>query len=1608
MNKLILPLVLATLLSVTTGLRAAPTNAGTINIGTVAVNTNTGFFLDSNYAELTNGGIRVGYFSESEAQIKALVSGWSDSAVFNNTNGTTTEYSTATYSHYEQLNSLFTQVGTGGSNGSTVSGWNFSTNGTIAGTSTGVSSSIVPAGTQLYVWAFNILSYTSADFNGTTQWGLFTGESSWLAPSAGTISLDLAQVAPSGVVIGSDLGSLGSGSPKVNSVALAPEPATWGLLLCAVFLLSIVGFRRGRLAKFFHTGALLLILNCGAQAQNDTNAVFVTFLGTQTASSNIPNQISITNVGGGWNYSAAAQYVGTNWNQFLKPATPIGDGSGNSTLNSTVYFQTVSNSVLKNPAGSNTTITLSGTMTITRQDSSATRTEPNSTSGSPTNSSLNPPGLNDNGWRIYRYENYTTWTFANLVTNSNYLLFVYGAYLNGVNHAGCYVRLTNSNIFDVGQSFLDVQGTTDGNVFQNAAGVISPVPSAPAGLVCSNSNFSTWGVIPAVSDVNGKIIFNMTRPGVSSSYSTIATNSSENSTTASTGGYWLNGFQLIPYPISAITAQPSSAPSVTSGSTASLSVTATNWYTNSNITYQWQLNGTNLTNGITGTGSTISGATSATLNVSNAGSSDAGTYTVVVSNPGGSVTSSNSVLAVSSSIIAPSIVTQPATTNVSAGSTASLSVSANGTAPLAYQWQWSTDGTNFSNIGSNNAILSITNAQIVNSGYYNVTITNSAGSVISSNAVLTITQNQITNQPTGGLYTNGASNTLSVSVAANPPPSFQWQLSTDGYHYTNITGGTGSSLPLTVSSSNSGFFRVVASNSVGATTSSVVYSGIASTTLGTPTLSPANNAVSVNRDTPFKLTFSGPPMVGSSGTIRVYNAANNALVASYNLGTMTIAPGTYQSGTNAPYTIFHQTTKSINGNSVTYTPIISLGSQPGPTNFPITPAGYNSNTAIITLPASTTLSYGTSYYVQMDPGVFVDTNGAAYPGISDTTSWTFTVKAAGPTNGTTSIVVGNDGTTTDFSTLEGAAEFVPTSNTTPTTVTIHQGFYPEVVYWKSPYVTIQGQGRTNTVIAFINNNYVNPSTATRPVMDVVTSHVTLQDLTIYNLTPFNGSQAESIYTYGSSLSLVRVGLYSYQDTLLANAGSLFVSDSYIEGNVDYMWGTAATFIQRSDLRENANDAGAIAGYSQARNASNGYGFSFVNCTLDAYPGITNNSSSLSRSFSAEYPFNQTAYINCRMGPHIEPAGWQLYDGTGVTSQLWEYQSRDLSNNLLTSSVLTNRPTYNRSFSVNGTKIVYTPAQNNSPDVLANGQISAALAAIMTNSTQILGWTPSSSPDAVITPTSNAIMIYQGSSFTDPGATVVDPADGTLSIALGNGTVDPTTIGSYTVTYGYTNSLRIPAPPATMTVTVAAIPTASISFSGTNVPYNGNPRPVAITTTPSNVAVAVTYNGSATAPTAVGAYAVNASVTASNYQGSNSTTLTIYDARALWRQAFYGTTSNSGNAADSADPYGTGLSNLQNYTLGNNPTLPATNPLGNTTSSNGLFNLSFTAVPAGNGVGYAGLTRYYALESSTNPAGPVWSSISGYDSIAASNQTVSFSTNTTNFTNWFVRIRAWLQ
>jgi len=135
-----------------------------------------------------------------------------------------------------------------------------------------------------------------------------------------------------------------------------------------------------------------------------------------------------------------------------------------------------------------------------------------------------------------------------------------------------------------------------------------------------------------------------------------------------------------------------------------------------NVSYQWQFNGTN-----------ISGATNATLTLSSVNSTDNGNYDVVISNANGTVTS----LAASFAVAQPPLIdfTSPQTTNVNwinQNETLSVSASAVGQLdyPLSYQWQF--NGTNIS--GATNSAYSIYNIIPTNEGSYTVIVTNALGS----------------------------------------------------------------------------------------------------------------------------------------------------------------------------------------------------------------------------------------------------------------------------------------------------------------------------------------------------------------------------------------------------------------------------------------------------------------------------------------------------------------------------------------------------------------------------------------------------------------------------------------------------------------------------------------------------------------------------------------------------------------------------------------------------------------------------------------------------------------------------------------------------------------
>jgi hypothetical protein len=93
----------------------------------------------------------------------------------------------------------------------------------------------------------------------------------------------------------------------------------------------------------------------------------------------------------------------------------------------------------------------------------------------------------------------------------------------------------------------------------------------------------------------------------------------------------------------------------------------------------------------------------------------------------------------------PAIVTPPASQTVDAGATADFTVTATGSTPLSYSWQW--NGVPMA--GASTATLSLTNTTTKSQGSYDVVVTNVYGSVTSSIAILTVTTNACAPVPPG-------------------------------------------------------------------------------------------------------------------------------------------------------------------------------------------------------------------------------------------------------------------------------------------------------------------------------------------------------------------------------------------------------------------------------------------------------------------------------------------------------------------------------------------------------------------------------------------------------------------------------------------------------------------------------------------------------------------------------------------------------------------------------------------------------------------------------------------------------------------------------------------
>ncbi len=156
---------------------------------------------------------------------------------------------------------------------------------------------------------------------------------------------------------------------------------------------------------------------------------------------------------------------------------------------------------------------------------------------------------------------------------------------------------------------------------------------------------------------------------------------------------------------------------------------------------------------------------------------------------------------------------------VFAGADVTLSAAVFGLGPFQYQWQ--SNGMNLA--GATAATLEIPNAQVADSGTYDLVVANNSGTNQSLPLVLTVSAasapvfEQEPSPPSITSYVNGLATFTSV-VNGSPPMSLQWRL--DG---TNVPSQTASTLTLpNLQASEAGTYTLLASNALGTNLSTPV------------------------------------------------------------------------------------------------------------------------------------------------------------------------------------------------------------------------------------------------------------------------------------------------------------------------------------------------------------------------------------------------------------------------------------------------------------------------------------------------------------------------------------------------------------------------------------------------------------------------------------------------------------------------------------------------------------------------------------------------------------------------------------------------------------------
>ena len=235
-----------------------------------------------------------------------------------------------------------------------------------------------------------------------------------------------------------------------------------------------------------------------------------------------------------------------------------------------------------------------------------------------------------------------------------------------------------------------------------------------------------------------------------------------------------------------------------------------------------------------------------------------------------------------------------------------------------------------------------------------------------------------------------------------------------------------------------------------------------------------------------------------------------------------------------------------------------------------------------------------------------------------------------------------------FKTVQEAVDAAPDDATKPYVILVKPGRYrwQQTFIPKSKrFIHLVGEDPNTTFISYHLNVYETLKDRRIEKYEGTTLIALGDDFRAENLTFENSSgdhgQALALRIDGDRALVRNCRLLGWQDTLMVNSGRHYFRDCYIEGRVDFIYGSATAVFENCEIRSKAG--GHVTAASTPPEKPFGYVFLRCRLTGDDLPWDPHAPAAKRRPLATLgrpwRPHAAVAYIECEMGDHISPAGW---------------------------------------------------------------------------------------------------------------------------------------------------------------------------------------------------------------------------------------------------------------------------------------------------------------------------------------------------------------------------------